>query len=225
MSWPKRSPDSRPRKVAGWPSRATARATLNGPPPIRGSTRPAWSTIRSIRASPATVIIGSPIVSGPGYPLWLAGVIPLAGRGDQVALVALAPEPGPAGRLGHHAPVVGEALVAGRGRLGDDGVGPVVVGHHRLGHATAPGPVKTAGRQEDPEPLERAAAAAVGDVLVGLERRPVARGRGEIPLRRAGAGPVEADERDGPAAAVHLVGRRHVAVADQAGAELGRDRA
>src|SRR6266851_4161647 len=59
-SRPNRSPDSRPRKAAGWPSRATARATLNGPPPSRGSTWPAGSTIRSIRASPATVIIGSP---------------------------------------------------------------------------------------------------------------------------------------------------------------------
>src|SRR6266516_1987406 len=59
IGWPNRSPASRPRKATGRPGRTTARVTLNGPPPARGSTWPAGSTFRSIRASPATVIIAA----------------------------------------------------------------------------------------------------------------------------------------------------------------------
>src|ERR1700724_1815498 len=94
-SRPNRSPDSRPRKAAGWPSRAMARATLNGPPPNRGSTWPAGSTIRSIRASPATVIIG-----GLGSRSRAGDVAPVAfvaGRG--AVLVPLCGLEG--GRAGH----------------------------------------------------------------------------------------------------------------------------
>src|SRR6478752_680901 len=106
--------------------------------------------------------------------------------GNQVTLVPLAPGPGPGGLLGHYAPVVGETLVAGRGRLGDDRVRPVVAGHDGLGHATAVGAAQPAGVQEDPEPLERAAPPAIGDVSLVLQRRPVPRGRGEVPDRAAG---------------------------------------
>jgi hypothetical protein len=49
-----------------------------------------------------------------------------------------------------------------------------VVGHDGLGHATAVGPVQLAGLQQDPEPLQRTALAAVGDVrLVGVPVRNV----------------------------------------------------
>jgi xylitol oxidase len=147
-----------------------------------------------------------------------------AGGGQQVAAVALGPAPGPGGLVGDHAPVVGEALVAGGGGLGDDRVRPVVVGHDRLGHPPSAGPGQAAGVQEDAEPVQRAALPAVGDVPVVLQRRPVAGGGGEVPGGAAGTGPVEVDERDRPAVAEHQVGGVHVVVADQAGPELGRDR-
>src|SRR5712672_1762164 len=109
----------------------------------------------SISASPATVITMRCTLR------FAAGS---SRGGDQVTLVPLAPGPGPGGRLGHHAPVIGEALVAGRGRLGD---------------AAAVGATQPAGVQEDPESLEGTALPAVGDVLLVLQRRPIARGRGE----------------------------------------------
>ncbi len=145
--------------------------------------------------------------------------------GQQVALITLAPAPRPGGRSGHGAPVVGKSLVAGGGRLGDDRVRPVVVGHDRLGHVPTVGAAQPAGEQEDPEPLQHATAAAVGDVLVVLQRHPGARGRGEVPGGAAGPGQVEVDQADGAAVAEHQVGRMYVVVADQAGSELGRDRA
>src|SRR2546429_878522 len=73
--------------------------------------------------------------------------------GDEVALIPLAPGPGAGGLLGHHAPVVGETLVAGRGLLGDDRVGPVVACHDRLRHAAAGGPAYPPRVQAEPEPL------------------------------------------------------------------------
>src|SRR4029077_2124058 len=129
----------------------------------------------SISASPAIVIMGWTL----RFPAWSSR------GGDQVTLVPLAPGPGPGGRPGHHAPVIGETLMAARGRRGDDRVGPVVVGHDRLGHAAAVGAAQPAGVQEDPEPRQRTALPAVGDVLLVLQRRPGARGRGEVPDRAA----------------------------------------
>src|SRR2546423_8624685 len=113
----------------------------------------------TISASPATVIMRCTLRFPAGS----------SRGGDQVTLMLLAPAPGPGGMLGHHTPVIREAPVAGRGRLGDDGVGPVVVGHNRLGHLTAVGPAQPARVQEDAEPLECTALPAVGDVLLVLQ--------------------------------------------------------
>src|SRR4051794_24110315 len=56
-SWtPKRSLDSRPRNATGAPSRAAARAVLNGPPPGCARSAPPPDGTRSISASPATTI-------------------------------------------------------------------------------------------------------------------------------------------------------------------------
>ena len=52
----------------------------------------------------------------------------------------------------------------------------------------------------------------------------VPRRRGEVPDRAARPGPVEIDERDGPAVTEDQVGRVDIVVADQPGAEAGRDR-
>src|SRR5215470_4326869 len=99
-----------------------------------------------------------------------------------------APAPGSGGWFLDRAPVIGETLVAGGGRLGDDRVRPVVVGHERLGDLTAPGAGQAARVEEDPEPLQRTALPIIGDVPVGLQWCPVARGRGEIPDGAAGSG-------------------------------------
>jgi hypothetical protein len=63
-----------------------------------------------------------------------------ARRGEQVALVPQAPAARPGGRGRHLVPVVDEAVVPGGGGLGDDRVGPVVIGDYGLGYLTALGP-------------------------------------------------------------------------------------
>src|SRR5580698_6979956 len=134
------------------------------------------------------------------------------GGGDQVAAVAQAPVAGPDRRCGHAVPVVDEALMAGGGGLGDDRVGPVVVGHHGLGHETPLGPGQPARVHEHPEPLQRPALPAVGDVLVVQERGPAAGRGGEVPDGAAGAGQVKVDQPDRQAVTEYQVGRVYVVV-------------
>jgi hypothetical protein len=95
--------------------------------------------------------------------------------------------------------VVGKSLMSGRGGLGDDRIGPIMTGHYGLGYVTALGAGQLAGVKEDPESFDGAALPAVGDVLVVLQRRPVARGGGEIPGGAARPGEVEVDQCNGPA--------------------------
>ena len=56
-----------------------------------------------------------------------------------------------------------------------------MVGHHGLGHFPAFRAGQAAGFEEDPEPLERAALAAVGDIRLVLQGYPGAGGGGEVP--------------------------------------------
>ena len=92
-----------------------------------------------------------------------------------------------------------------------------MVGHDGFGHPTAVGAAQPAGVQQDPEPLQRAALAAVGDVRLVQQRRPVARGRGEVPDGTARPGPVEVNQGHGPAVAEDQIGGVGVVVADQVG--------
>ena len=57
-------------------------------------------------------------------------------------------------------------------------------------------PAEPARRQEHPEPVERAALAAVGDVRLVEQRHEQPRRGGEVPDGAARAGQVEVDERD-----------------------------
>src|SRR5258708_25765547 len=92
----------------------------------------------------------------------------------QVALMPDAPLPGPGGWLGYLAPVIGETGAAGRGRLGDDREGPVMIRDHCLGYKAAPRPGQPAGIYEDPESIQPPALARVGYVPIGFQLLPVA---------------------------------------------------
>ena len=139
--------------------------------------------------------------------------------------MADAPGAGPGSGGGDAAPVVGERLVAAARGLGDDGVGPVVIGHDRLGHGAALPGRQPARLQQQPEPVQHPPGSAVGNVVVAGQRHPRAGRRREVPGGAARAGQVEVDERDRPPAVEHQVRGIHVVVADQAGPEGGRDRA
>lgn len=110
-----------------------------------------------------------------------------------------------------------------RGGRRDDGVGPVVVRHESVHHREALGRREPAIRQQQPEAREHPPGARVRDVGVGGERHPGPGRGGEVPDGAARAGQVEVDERGGPAAAEHDVGRVHVVVADQPSPEARRD--
>src|SRR5215471_7152083 len=105
----------------------------------------------------------------------------LAGRGEEVVLMGFAPPARPGHRPGDEAPVVGEAGVAGAGRVGDDGAAPVVVGQDGPGDLAAPREREPVGVQEQMEPRERLALPGVGDVALVAERRPVPGGRRQVP--------------------------------------------
>src|SRR6266567_5525689 len=132
----------------------------------------------------------------------------------------------PAARAGHGpgdaAPVVGEAGVAGVGRVGDDGAAPVVVVQDRPGDLAALGKGQAVGVQEETEPGERPALPGVGDIALVAERGPVPGGRRKIPDDAARAGQVEVDEGGSRATAEYQVGRVDVVMADQPGGEAGR---
>src|SRR5262245_53459112 len=107
-----------------------------------------------------------------------------------------APVPRAGCRSGDRAPVIGESLMPGGSRFGNDRVGPVVVGHDGLGGETPLGPGQPAGLNEDPETLHCSALPAVRYVLVILQRCPVAGRGGHIPDGTARPGPVEVDQAD-----------------------------